>query len=476
MLQSIFLFLLPLIHSAISLSCYQCRRENFLDATNPKYFSYRDIEPLDASCLEEAKPCEEGDDYGMVHCISVTLGPDHAIGVEAESYDVFFCMYFENDIPEEDIEMEICQHEGAEVGCIVNTKCGEDGCNYTPIPHACSTCELPVSDYCQSTDHIDIIQSECELVNCSSGVNQCFISFDQDSCSVNLGCKTPELTDCQSETCSVCEAEETECVLDTSLFCEPGRGCIEEPPHACLTCVHPVCEDTDISGSCDYENCTDGVRECYAQLDSCTITRGCKPPGLTCEDESTTCSICGEDEECSLNTVESCKPEGDCAKRLVCNSCYLAITDIDQSSLSSSSWSEYAKENCSKEDTCKKDTQQCVVYVKDDECEFTVGCNENMEEKDGLKVIETFLKISDLFSVLDGVFKNQKDLIEKCQIDSEANTDVKCKDDECDCAGNAECDHISSANYHFEHCVFRTYFLCSIFSIILNYVICTTFY
>ena len=420
----ILLFLLPLIHSTCSLSCYQCRRENQGDAAIPKYYLDHNIEPLDTSCLEEAKPCEDQDDeQGMVNCTSITLGPDHAFGNMTASVDVFLCMYLRDNSSEGEVEVEVCAHEGVGgevVGsdCNLTANCGEDGCNYaapilqaTPLPHACSTCELPVSDFCHSTDHIDIIQSECELVNCSSGVNQCFISFDQDSCSVNLGCKTPELTDCQSETCSVCEAEETECVLDTSLFCEPGRGCVEEPPHACLTCVHPVCEDTDISGSCDYENCTDGVRECYAQLDSCTITRGCKPLDLTCEDESTTCSICG-DEECSLNTEESsCSSGGECGEPVVCNSCAIDLTTIDYCDSDADLMKEI-KDNCDKEVTCKTGVQNCAVIM--DGCKATIGCNEKQSEEDEKQLVFVHVSYQELVdnmtkSCKEGIFNDCSD-------------------------------------------------------------------
>jgi hypothetical protein len=413
-----------LVGSSVSLSCYQCKRENLPDQENPRIYDYFDSldGPLDLSCLDEAQRCsEEGDEWGDVKCVSVTLGSDHFNGGGAESIDAFYCMYLDHSYSEEEAQEEICGHAGAMVGseCKVTANCVEDGCNYdsdAPTPHACSSCELPAGDICQHDNFIDVViqSDQCRLVNCTDGVNQCFTKIDEDSCKVTVGCKPPDLTDCPSSTCSVCDTEE--CTLDTPNLCEPGNGCVEESPHVCLSCTHPVCASLDPTEVCDYQNCSTGVKECYSQVDSCSITRGCKSPDFKCEDGSTTCSVCKEDEICHLDTNSLCKSGGDCDESLTCNSCVIDLTIADVCK-SDFDWSQFADSNCEKEVTCSNGAENCAIVA--DVGKVFVGCSENRPKND--KEQSKFNSYQELMELLKGLYA--KGFYNSCSDSSNTGSD-----------------------------------------------------
>ena len=278
-----------------------------------------------------------------------------------ESVDHFFCMHFNTyDLTESSLEEMTCLDEGVELGdhCSVTYLCEVDGCNSppatTPSSSTCYSCELSTDKFCESVD----IPGSCDLVNCTAGVSQCYAKFNQESCSVSLGCASPDITGCEdgSSTCSICAAENCTGNLTSEAVCGSDSGCEQRE---CLTCTHPACdgEKDTIPESCQYQNCSTGVTECYSQIESCQITRGCKPEGFSCEDDLESCSIC-EDDTCSLNTSGICDKGGECAPPHQCITCSHPLCGDQPAS-------------CSLQE-CGSGVQQC--YTKVDGCSVTKGC------------------------------------------------------------------------------------------------------
>ena len=361
------LFLLFLASNPVrSLSCYKdCIKENIAGGADPIYYHESDYSPLESSCLEEVQTCEDPSENEKVYCASVRLGPDHYIGdhdesILVESVDHFFCMYIYNH-SEGDPNEETCELWGAFLGenCNVTSFCQNPGCNAplaepAPLPSTCYSCELFTDQFCQSVD----IQGSCDLVNCTAGVSQCYARFNQESCSVSLGCASPDISGCEdgSSTCSVCAAEDCTGSLTSDAICGSDSGCEQRE---CRACTYPACEGdaSTIPDSCQYQNCSPGVTECYSQINSCQITLGCKPESFSCEDDADSCSIC-EDVECSLNTSGICEKRGECAPPHQCITCSHPLCGDEP-------------ETCTLQE-CDSDVQQC--YTKVEGCLVTRGC------------------------------------------------------------------------------------------------------